>query len=67
MGYTIKQARVGVGYTQAELAHILGIHPQTYAKLEKHPEKMSIELAEKLCEATHLTMDDLIFLPNDSN
>ena len=67
MSMTVKQARVGANLTIREMAARLGQHEQTYSKYEKHPEKMPVEMAERIAEITGVPMDDLIFLHNRSN
>lgn len=57
----MKQARVGKGLTMSEMADIMGIHVQTYAKLEKHPEKISIEQANTFVKAVGLSFDEIFF------
>lgn len=67
MKYTVKQARVGADLTMQEIAYKMGIHPQTYAKYEKHPKDMSISTAEKFAEIVGLNFEDIIFLATTSN
>ena len=67
MKLTVKQARVGANLTQEGAAEALGVHPTTYWKLEKHPEKMSISMAYKFAQITGVDFNDIIFLDNNSN
>ena len=67
MQLTVKQARVGADLTQEGMAKALGVHPTTYWKLEKHPEKMSIGLAYKFSQITGVDFSDIIFLDSNSN
>lgn len=64
---TVKQARVGIEATQQELADKLGVHVQTYANWEKHPEDMSVKDALAFCNVVGVPFEQLIFLPSDSN
>lgn len=61
MTYTVKQARLLSGKTQQEMADHLGVHVQTYAKLERNPEKMTIERAVKLSQVTGVPSDQIFF------
>lgn len=67
MGLTVKQARIGADMSQREMAKALKISETTYIKYEKQPWTMRAGLALKFCEITHVPIDCLIFLPNDSN
>ena len=61
MGITLKQARVGVGYSQMEIAEKLGVSLNTYRRYEQNPEKMAIDKALQFCAITNTTPDDLFF------
>lgn len=67
MQLTVKQARVGANLTQEGAAKALGVHPTTFAKLEKHPDKMSIGTAYKFAQITGVDFSDIIFLDVNSN
>lgn len=45
----VKGARLLAGYSQAEMAGAMGVHPHTYRKFEREPMKMTIEQAIKFC------------------
>lgn len=62
MKLTLKMARIGAGLTQQQVADALGIHVQTYARLEKHPEKMKMEQAIRFADLTGVDLSDLTFL-----
>lgn len=47
MTITLKQARLIKEKRQKDLAKLLGIHVQTYRKLEQHPEELTIKQAKK--------------------
>lgn len=61
MAYTMKQARVGIGYTQQEMADKMGIHVQTYARMEKHPEDMTIKQAKNFSNIVRVPLSELSF------
>lgn len=61
MKLTLKQYRLLKEMTQEKLADLAGIHVQTYRKLEKHPEKATIEQALKISEALGESYDDIFF------
>lgn len=58
---TIRQARESVGMSQEDVADKLGIVRQTYAKLEEHPEKATIEQAKRICEIIGAEFGNVIF------
>lgn len=58
---TVKGARVNAGKTQKEIASELGIHVQTYMKLEKHPEKFTIARAKEFVRCVGQDAGDIIF------
>ena len=61
MSVTVKQARIGIEATQQEIADKMGIHVQTYARLEKHPEDMTITQAIALANIVKLSVSDFSF------
>ena len=63
---TMKQARIGINATQEDIAKRMGMHPQTYSKLEKHPESVTIEQGKRFCEIVGVCFED-IFFGIDSN
>lgn len=67
MAITVKAARLCAGLTQQDIANMLKIHVQTYANLEKHPEKFTIAQAEKFAECVKQELSDIIFLTTKSN
>ncbi|PJN88229.1 helix-turn-helix domain-containing protein [Bacillus sp. mrc49] len=62
---TLKQARLIKGFTQRDIATKLGVHVQTYSKMEKQPEEVTIREAKKICEILELSYD-FIFFNTDS-
>lgn len=67
MAITPKMARVGANLTQIEIAEKLGVHPQTYAAFEKHPDKMSVGMAKRFSDIVGIDMDELDFSTHNSN
>lgn len=61
MPITVKQARIGIGDTQQEMADKMGVHVQTYARMEKHPEDMTIAQAKRFCEIVARPVSDIYF------
>lgn len=67
MQVTVKAARVMAGLTQRQAAEGLGVSRNTYMWLEKHPERASMETANKLCSLFGVSMDDVNFLPETTH
>ena len=61
MPMTIRQARIGINATQQELADKMGVHVQTYARMEKHPEDMTIKQAILFASIVGRPISDLYF------
>lgn len=61
MNLTMKQARIGIGATQADMADKMGIHVQTYANLERNPDKVTIAQAIRFAELTGHSVVDIFF------
>ena len=61
MSITMKQARVGIDATQQDIADKMGVHVQTYARMEKHPEDVTISQAVKFAEIVGLSVSDIFF------
>lgn len=62
MALTMKQARVGRGMSQDEMAAAMGCHRNTYRKWEHNPGDMPIKQAQKFCEIVKLQLDEIIFV-----
>lgn len=62
----MKMARVGANLTMKEVAEKMGIHEQTYAKMEKNPEEISIKDSKIFAEIVGVPWAD-IFFQNNSN
>lgn len=52
MKLTMKQARVGAGLTQEQMAERLGVTNITYFSYEKNPSKMRVDRLLKFSEVT---------------
>lgn len=61
MPLTMKQARIGINATQQELADRMGVHVQTYARMEKHPEDLTIKQALLFASIVGRPISDLYF------
>jgi len=61
MALTLKQARIGINATQQEIADKMGVHVQTYARMEKHPEDMTIAQAKRFSDIVKRPVGDIYF------
>ena len=59
MKLTLKQARVGVGMSQEEMAEQLGVSPLTYFGYEKEPSKMRVDKLVKFVKVTGVDISAL--------
>ena len=57
----MKIARVEHGYTQADLAKIVGVSRQTIILIEQGDYNPSLYLCLDICEALHRTLNDLFW------
>lgn len=58
---TLEKARLLNGLTMEQVADNLNIHPQTYAKIEKEPDKASIRQAKMLSKLFGVSVNILFF------
>ena len=58
---TIEDARVESGLTQEYMASKLGVSRQTYASLEKDPDRMTIGQARRVCSLLGKRYEEIIF------
>lgn len=65
--FTVRQARNMAGKTQTEIANSLGICLETYRKLERCPEKMTIEQAKMFCREVSRQINEVSFFTTNSN
>lgn len=61
MGFTVKQARQYAGYTQREMAKMLGVSRDTYRKIECFPEIATIATAKRISEVVGIPIDQIFF------
>jgi DNA-binding XRE family transcriptional regulator len=61
MAMTLKAARIIRGYTQEELAEMIGVSRSTYIKMEKMPDNITVGLAKAISKAVDVPLDDLFF------
>lgn len=59
--YTLEQARILSGYTQVQLAKMLGVSEKTYIQYEKYRSIFRVDQALKFVEITKIPMDNIIF------
>ena len=58
-GKILKKARLTKNLTQTELAQKAGIHPNTYAKLERDEQSPSFATIKKLAKILDLNIDNI--------
>lgn len=58
---TLKQARLFREKSQDFMAELLGIHVQTYRKLEEHPDEVTIKQAKLIADALGFDYDVIFF------
>lgn len=61
MKLTIWQWRKIKNISQKKLASILGVHENTIRTWERHPEKLSVQKAEKIADALDVPLNSIIF------
>ena len=64
MQITMKQARVGADMTQQQVADRMGIHVQTYQRMEQNPQDVTIKQGKRFSEIVGCNFEDVFF---DSN
>lgn len=65
MAITLKAARVNAGLTQKEAARKLDISKGTLASYEMYRTIPNVDTAQKIADLYGLTVDGIIFLPNN--
>ena len=63
---SIKRTRIILGKTQKEVADEIGVHVQTYAKIEHNPEIATISQAKRIAKALNTSIDKIFFLSINS-
>lgn len=61
MKISVKQARILNDMTQSKMANELGIHVQTYRKIENNPDLATIEQAKMISDITMIPYDEIFF------
>ena len=60
IGNKLYSFRKKMGMTQAEVAEAAGLSDRTYADIERGSVNMRIETVLKICEALHITPDEIL-------
>lgn len=66
MMFSVKQARRFSGYTQVKMAELMGVHRDTYRKIELYPESTTMVQAKQISNITGIPMDQLFFTANST-
>jgi len=66
MQITMKQARIGIGATQREIADKMGMHEQTYLKIERDSDIITIKQARRFADIVGLSFDEIFFGDNSN-
>ena len=66
MALTIRQARMMKEIPQRVMAEKLNVCRETYMKIERHPEKATIEQGFQIASVLGVPVDELIFIAPDS-
>ena len=61
MNLTVKQARQIKEKTQRQMAEMLGLHVDTYRKIERNPNLATIEQAKEISEITGVSYNEIFF------
>ncbi len=59
--YTVKQARMLKGKTQAEMADCLGVCRDTYRAIEQNPDRATVKQAKAISEYLELDIEQIFF------
>ena len=63
--FTLEQARILAGFSQIELAEVLGMSEKTYIQYEKYRKIFRMDHAKKFVKATGFHYDELIFFKEE--
>lgn len=63
MSLTVKQWRLAKGLSQDYMAERCGVHRNTYAAWEEHPEDISIKNALIIAQCFGETVNNIFFAP----
>lgn len=61
MVLTLKQARLVREMTQEQVAEILGVHVQTYRRIEQEPDEATIGQAKRISKELGLNYNEIFF------
>lgn len=67
MGRRLLRYRKNCGLTQAQAAEASGLSERAYAKIERGESDMRIITAMQICNALHITLDDLFLEEHTEN
>ena len=62
----LKEARMAAKYTQQEVADHLGISRPTYISMEKNPDRVTIQDANRLAQMFGVSVDKIFFATNSN-
>lgn len=60
IGNKLLATRKKTGLTQVEVAEIAGLSSRTYADIERGTVNMRVETVLRICEALHITPDEIL-------
>ena len=63
--FTMKQARLIAGYNQEEMAKMLDMSTNGYAKIERYESKFRIDKALAFTKIVELDVDEIIFFESE--
>lgn len=63
---TVRQARMFRDLSQQQVADALNVNVDTYRRIERNPQKATIEMAIKFCSVVNMKMDDIFFGNNST-
>ena len=61
MELTVKQARLFSDKTQRQMADLLGVHVDTYRKIERNSDEATIKQAKEISQITGVDYDKIFF------
>lgn len=61
MKISLKAARVNAGLKQEDIAEQLGIHVQTYQRIERNSDMATVEQAKKISAIVGVSYEDIFF------
>lgn len=64
--YTVKQARMLKGKTQAEMADCLGVCRDTYRAIEQNPDRATVKQAKAISAFLGLDIEQIFFDKNST-